>query len=135
MTIRVASQQDMAVLAKYDRHLSEEMLCKKIDDGQIWIAEEKDILIGWLRYGFFWDEIPFMNLLYVRMPYQRQGVGTALVKAWEQSMKGAGYDKVLTSTLEEETAQHFYRKLGYDDLGKFMPFANEYELILGKYLE
>lgn len=47
-------------------------------------------------------------------------------------MSAAGYGKVMTSTLENEDAQHFYRRLGYETLGKFLPFDTEYELIMGK---
>ena len=135
MNVRLASGQDLQSLHQHDRHIAADMLSRKIADGQLLVAEEDGTFVGWLRYNFFWDEIPFMNLLYVLEPYQHRGIGTALVREWEKRMLAAGYDKVMTSTLEEETAQHFYRKLGYRDLGKFMPFAEEYELIFGKYLE
>lgn len=134
MKIRIANAEDLAILLQYDRHVSRETLKKKLADGRILIAQEKGTLVGWLRYGLFWDEIPFMNLLYVLEEHQNQGFGTALVRAWERQMLDAGYDKVMTSTLEQETAQHFYRKLGYRDLGKFMPFADEYEIVMGKML-
>lgn len=134
MEIRVARACELEVLATYDRHISGDILQKKVADGQLLVAEEDGSFVGWLRYNFFWDEIPFMNLLYVLEPYQHRGIGTALVLEWEKRMLDAGYDKVMTSTLEEETAQHFYRKLGYCDLGRFKPFAEELELILGKRL-
>ena len=130
--IRIASKNDFEVLAKYDQHITENNLKKKIADGEFLVAEDRGEFVGWLRYSLFWDEIPFMNLLYVLEPHQNQGAGTALVREWEKRMLDAGYDKVMTSTLEQETAQHFYRKLGYRDLGKFMPFADEFEMIMGK---
>lgn len=39
---------------------------------------------------------------------------------WEQDMKRQGYGMLLTSTQVDETAQHFYRKLGYKDCGGFV---------------
>lgn len=36
---------------------------------------------------------------------------------WEQDMHPQGYDMVMVSTQVDETAQHFYRKLGYKDCG------------------
>jgi hypothetical protein len=35
-------------------------------------------------------------------------------------MKEKSYNKVLTSSLADETAQHFYRKRGYRDIGSFV---------------
>ena len=57
---------------------------------------------------------------------------------WENEMRGRGYDLVMTSTQADETAQHFYRKLGYQDIGGFvLPFPGHEqptELILAKEL-
>ena len=41
------------------------------------------------------------------------------MKRWESDMKAQGYGMVLVSTQVDETAQHFYRKLGYKDCGGF----------------
>jgi ribosomal protein S18 acetylase RimI-like enzyme len=40
-----------------------------------------------------------------------------LVEEWESHCRGAGYGLVLTSTMSDEHAQHFYRHLGYRDSG------------------
>jgi len=39
-----------------------------VQRGRILIAEDNGNPIGWLRWGLFWDEIPFMNMLGVRFP-------------------------------------------------------------------
>ena len=36
---------------------------------------------------------------------------------WESDMRAQGYTHVLTSTQSDESAQHFYRSLGYRDCG------------------
>jgi len=43
--------------------------------------------------------------------------GTQAMKHWENEMQSLGYDLVMTSTQANEQAQHFYRKLGYNDSG------------------
>ncbi|MNW67820.1 hypothetical protein D3C74_464690 [compost metagenome] len=49
-------------------------------------------------------------------------------------MKQKGFEMVMTSTLSNERAQHFYRKLGFRDAGCLM-FENEpLEIILTKVL-
>lgn len=133
--IRLADGNDFFMLCENDRHISSEMLKKKISDKNILIAEKNGEFAGWLRYGLFWDEIPFMNMLFVAEKFRGTGIGGALVRSWEKMMSEQGYKFLLTSTQANEYAQHFYRKLGYSDLGGFFPFGKEYEIILGKHLQ
>ena len=56
-------------------------------------------------------------MLYVSPDAQRRGFGRMLMEYWEEDMKKQGYGMILTSTQVDETAQHFYRKLGYKDCG------------------
>ena len=93
---------------------------------------ENDNFIGWLRYNLFWDNTPFMNMLYLLDDYRGQGFGTKIVSFWEQEMKKLGYDFVLTSTQSNEEAQFFYRKIGYNDIGSFTLPTESSEIILYK---
>lgn len=80
------------------------------------IAKDQDNkIIGWLRYNYFWDNTPFMNMLYLNENYRNKGIGKEFVRFWENEMKIKGYKLVITPTLSNEQAQHFYRKLGYKD--------------------
>lgn len=133
--IRLAEEEDFEILHQNDKHISAEILKKKISDKNILIAEIDDRFVGWLRYNLFWDEIPFMNMLFVLEKFRGIGIGEKLVREWEFFMSEQGYKFLLTSTQANEYAQHFYRKLGYKDLGGFIPFGEEYEIILGKQLE
>jgi len=47
-------------------------------------------------------------------------------------MKLKGYNNVLTSTQSNEEAQHFYRKIGYTEIGGFKYFGDPYEIIFQK---
>lgn len=132
VSIRFAEEKDFEILSRNDKHVSAEMLKKKISDKNILIAEKNGEFAGWLRYNLFWDEMPFMNMLFVTEKFRSTGIGGALVRSWEKTMSEQGYKFLLTSTQANEYAQHFYRKLGYNDLGGFFPFGEEYEIILGK---
>lgn len=133
--IRLAEESDFEILSRNDKHISAEILKKKISDENILIAETDGEFAGWLRYNLFWDEIPFMNMLFVSEKFRGIGIGGRLVREWEKLMSQQGYKLLLTSTQANEYAQHFYRKQGYSDLGGFTPFGEEYEIILGKQLE
>lgn len=130
--IKEAGTFDFSILIEHDKHISRDMLNCKIEREEILIAQYNGAFLGWLRWSLFWDEIPFINMLSVVDSYRFHGIGTLLVTEWENKMRDKGFSKVMTSTLDNETAQHFYRKLGYRDLGKFTPFENNIELILGK---
>lgn len=134
MDIRTAKPDDLPTLAQHDRHISPRELETSIRLGRVYIAEEQGELLGWLRYNLFWDNTPFMNLLYVLDGYRGKGLGRALTERWEAQMKRAGYETVMTSTQSSERAQHFYTRLGYAAVGGFLPPGEGYELIFSKKL-
>lgn len=134
MKIRIAGPEDIPVLQQHDRHISPRELETSVRLGRVYVAEERGALAGWLRYNLFWDNTPFMNLLYVLEDRRGTGVGRALTEHWEGRMKQAGYEMVMTSTQSNEYAQHFYERLGYGAVGGFLPPGERYELILTKRL-
>ena len=134
MTIMPATEVHTQQLLQYDRHISEPELKHLISRGRILIAAENGIFCGWLRWNLFWDNTPFMNMLYILKPHRGKGYGKALVEFWEADMKRAGNRMVLTSTASDEYAQHFYQKLGYDAIGGFLLPGDPYEIIFSKKL-
>ena len=102
------------------------------EQGRVLAAWDGQVLAGWLRYGWFWDNIPFLNLLFVQKEYRGQGWGKRLLRRWEEEMKQQGFSVLLTSTQAREQSQHFYRHLGYRDVGGFLLPPEPYELILAK---
>lgn len=134
MTIITASEVHIPTLLQYDRHIAESELRYLVSRCRILIAEEDGRFCGWLRWNLFWDNTPFMNMLYVLEPCRGIGIGWELTCHWERSMKELGYRTVMTSTASDEYAQHFYRKLGYETVGGFTTCGDPYELILMKRL-
>lgn len=134
MNIRLATINDIGILSEHDRHISKTELENLIRLNRIYIAEDNDEFVGWLRYNLFWDNTPFMNMLYVMDEYRGCGVGRQLVEYWANEMKSLDYETVMTSTASDEYAQHFYMKLGYKVIGGFMPDGDPYEVILSKRL-
>lgn len=132
--IRLASSSDLRFLAEHDRHITPAELDSSIHRGRILIIEAQGTRVGWLRWNLFWDNTPFMNLLFLLEEHRMQGHGRALVRCWEQEMRERGYAAVLTSTQANEASQHFYRHLGYRDIGGFLQDGEAYELILQKVL-
>lgn len=132
MIIRTASADDIDTLLKYDRHISAEEMKNSVVLGRVYIAEERGGFAGWLRYNMFWDNTPFMNMLFLKEEYRGRGFAKRLVCHWEERMKGMNFKTVMTSTQSDEYAQHFYTRLGYAASGGFVTDSGEYELIFIK---
>ena len=107
-------------LTAHDRHIDGEELAESIRRDRVLIMEQDGERVGWLRWNLFWDNTPFMNLLYLLDDCRGQGMGRALVDRWEADMAGKAFRRVMTSTQSNEDAQHFYRKLGYRDAGALL---------------
>lgn len=112
-----ATPKDFKWLKTKDHHVDSLMLKRKIEAKEILLAQSEGKTIGWLRFGFFWDSIPFISMLFIEEEYRGKGVGKKLVYFWEKQMKKKKLKLVMTSSLSNEKAQHFYRKLGYTDAG------------------
>ena len=115
--IRYAAESDKPFWYTLDRHLPERRWPVKVRDRQAYVLLEDGVPKGILRYNLFWDNTPMCTMLYIDPAHQRQGLGTLLMRFWEEDMKSRGYGMLLTSTQVDESAQHFYRKLGYKDCG------------------
>ncbi len=118
--ISYADFNDFEILKEHDKHVSESELKRTIDLKRVLVMYQSGEFIGWLRFGMFWDNIPFMNMLYILDGQRRKGYGGKLVKFWEGEMIKQGYRRALTSTQSDEQAQFFYRKMGYSDCGALL---------------
>lgn len=132
--VETAVATHLVQLTTLDRHLTSDQLAQKIERAELLVALQGDSVIGWLRFSFFWDLIPFMNMLGVREAYRKQGIGTRLVQTWEAQMQEQGCDQVLTSTQSDEDAQFFHRKMGYQDCGALLLPNEPLEILLRKRL-
>ena len=136
--IRHAEVGDEAFWFRLDRHLPEAEFYRKVRDRMGYLLLEDEVPVGLLRYNLFWDQIPFCTMLFVERSGRGKGFGTALMARWEEDMRNGGHHLAMVSTQADETAQHFYRKLGYRDAGGLLlqvpGFEQPVELFLVKAL-
>ncbi|MBP1045634.1 GNAT family N-acetyltransferase [Enterococcus sp. BWM-S5] len=125
--IRAVQEKDRDFWFTLDNHLPEAEFEKKVRDGMGYVLVKDGVPIGLLRYNLFWDSIPFCTMLFIGSTSQQQGYGKALMAFWEKEMKQLGHGLVMTSTQVDEEAQHFYRKIGYQDAGGLLITTPEYE--------
>ena len=78
------------------------------------------------------------TLLWLEEPHRGKGYGTKSMSHWESEMSSLGYKMIMVSTQVDEDGQHFYRKLGYKDMGAIVmdipPYEQPLEMFLGKAL-
>jgi len=115
--IRYVSESDKSFWFALDQHLSKREFELKVRDKRGYIISDKDNPIGVMRYNLFWDTTPFLTLIYLEEYSRGRGFGKQAILFWENEMCGLGYKMVMTSTQVDESAQHFYRALGYIERG------------------
>lgn len=134
LSVSYAEKADKSFWFSLDRHMWEETYEAKIKEKTCYILREGDLPVGIMRYGLFWDNTPFLNLLYLQGAFRGRGLGRQAMAHWEDEMQAAGFRMVMTSTQADEGAQHFYRKLGYRDAGSLILSGEPLEIIMIKEL-
>lgn len=134
LSVSYADKEDKAFWFSLDRHMREETYDAKIREKTCYILRESGLPVGIMRYGLFWDNTPFLNLLYLQGAFRGRGLGRQAMAQWEDEMRAAGFRMVMTSTQADEGAQHFYRKLGYRDAGSLILPGEPLEIIMIKAL-
>ena len=132
MNIRFAKNEDLNILSKLETHIDYDMIRRKINNGEIIIISVDNKIVGWLRYSLFWDEHPFINMIFFLEKYRGKGFGKRLISFWESEMKKNNHNILITSTQSDENAQFFFRKLGYKDAGGFIIKDEPFELVMIK---
>ena len=134
--IRYVSESDQSFWFTLDEHVSESEFGLKVRDKRGYIITDSCKPIGIMRYNLFWDNTPFLTLIYLDEAYHRKGFGKQAMLFWENEMRLLGYKMVMTSTRVDEEAQHFYRALGYKDKGAIFfdhtPFEQPQEIVMMK---
>ena len=134
MRVAFADPDDFDFLTREDHHVDRDVIREKVARREIMVAYADGRPVGFLRYGYLWDEIPFMNLLWVEEESKGKGYGTQLASSWEREMRKLGHDSVMTSSSSNERAQHLYRSLGYVDVGSLLMPDEPLEIVFLKEL-
>ena len=117
LEITGVTNAEKAEYLKLDNLISQSELELKIIERRVQLIKWDKVPVGVLRWTSFWDEIPFLNLIFLKPAFRGQGFGHEALDFWEMEMRRLGVKQVMTSTQSDEMAQHFYRKSGYLDKG------------------
>ncbi|MEY8414478.1 GNAT family N-acetyltransferase [Lachnospiraceae bacterium 62-26] len=138
MEIKVMTDCDRQFVMSIDNHVDDTSYANRVYTKSGYVIWEKDQRIGIIVHCILWDNLPFMNLIYIKEEHRKKGFGKQAVILWEQEMKKQGYKMALLSTQVNEESQHLYRKLGYVDCGGLVfhntPFDQPMEMFFRKVL-
>ena len=138
MELKYMTNNDKAFVLSIDKHVNEEQYANRVLTKSGYVIWDGNEPVGLMHHAILWDNLPFLNLIYIKEEYRGRGYGTAAMRLWEEDMKNRGYKMVLISTQVDENAQHWYRKLGYVDCGGLLmngtPFEQPMEMFMRKVL-
>ena len=138
MKIEYAQARDEAFWRSVDTHVDAAGFRNRVYAKTGYVMRENGVSVGLLWYCVLWDNLPFLNLVFVLEEHRRKGYAAQAMAQWEAEMKGHGYRMLLLSTQVDEGTQAFYRKLGYVDCGGLVfegtPFHQPMEMFMRKVL-
>jgi ribosomal protein S18 acetylase RimI-like enzyme len=115
--IRAARESDFAFLRGFSADPSDGQLRAQIYDDRLRIIESSDGQVGFIKFYVLWEILPFIEVIIVRKDYRRRGIGRQAIRAWEEEMAARSFPRAIISTQADETAQDFWRRVGYRDCG------------------
>lgn len=115
--MRPAQHADLAFAAQ-DGYVGEERVARQIAAGEVWIAEDGAVPLGYLRLEYLWGRIPYIALIRILPAYRGRGAGRALLAAVEQQLAPGGHPWLYSSSqADEPEPQAWHRHMGFTECG------------------
>lgn len=115
---RYGTPEDREWLADRDDCVTARWVDRCLSHGEYVVAQEQGRLVGFLRFSFFWGNIPYMEMIRVDEGDRGRGVGTRLVGFWSEEMDRRGAQVLLTSaTADEPEARAWHERNGFVECG------------------
>ena len=123
-SIRPARAADAAALKALDRLFrgsrhSAELFLDAIAEGKVAVAEMAGgAMVGYVRWDYFWDDMPLCLTVCVRPEHWRRGIGRRLYAHIEERFRDDGRAFWLSSTEEtNDVSIRFHEALGFRRIG------------------
>ena len=138
MELKVVTDSDKEFVMSIDKYIDDTGYSNRVYTKSGYVIWEENQRVGIMAHCILWDNLPFLNLIFVKEEYRNKGFAKKAIIYWENEMKNQGYKMTLISTQADEGAQHLYRKLGYIDCGGLVfhntPFDQPMEIFFRKVL-
>ena len=91
MIVKYMEEQDKNFVMSIDKHVKDSGYNKRVYTKTGYIMWEKDVPIGIMHYNVLWDNLPFLNLIFVDTKYRNKGFASQALAFWENDMKTQVY--------------------------------------------
>ena len=135
LIIRIADDRDIARIKSYQEEALLDNINAAVYRVHLVIAEEDGEFRGYLQYGLYKNDIPYIHKLYVTPDHRGTGYAGIIIEEWEELMRQNGYSRVMLSVSSANSAQNFYRLMGYRDIGSITLPGEPLDMIMLKDLE
>ena len=89
-----------------------ERTANRIKEVEYYVAETENHVVGFLTLEYPEEQAVEIQMLYVHPDFQKQGVGSALMKEICRLKKEDGYNKLIVWTIKDGPSIGFYQKQG-----------------------
>lgn len=128
--LRAAKETDFDFLRGFPNGPGDEQIRGQIRCGRLRIIESASTPVGFIKFVVLWETLPFIEVLVIREDYRGQGLGREAVRRWEKEMATLSFNRTLISTQADETAQEFWRRIGYSECGSLSLPGKPIELFM-----
>lgn len=115
--LRAATESDFAFLRGFANEPGDARVRAQIRDGRLRIIAPGGIPVGFIKFYVLWETLPFIEVIILREECRGRGLGREAVRQWEREMAARSFTRAVISTQADETAQGFWRRIGYSDCG------------------
>jgi ribosomal protein S18 acetylase RimI-like enzyme len=128
--LRTAQDTDLTFLSGFTSGPRDDQLRAQVRDGRLRIIESAEGAVGFIKFYILWEVLPFIEVIIIREDCRGRGIGRAAIGEWEAEMSGRSFQRAIVSTQADETAQYFWRRIGYQDCGYLALPGRPVELLL-----
>ncbi len=129
--VRAATCDDIEGVLEVDAAVvgdrrNDDIIGPAIEAGRVLVAEERSVVLAYLRWDFFWDTIPLCLNVRVRPEHQRRGIGRALYSLAEDGFRRRGVVFWLSSTEEiNKRSLQFHEALAFRRIGTLFDLGQD----------
>lgn len=117
VSVRFAVQADLDFVRR-DGFIPREVVARKIDLGQVVVAEVAGQRAGYLRLEYLWSLVPYVALIWVVPEHRKQGLSKAMLAFVCEFLRENGHDALYSSSqVDEPEPQAWHRHVGFEECG------------------
>ena len=115
--VRQAQVDDLSFVSQ-DGYAAEEIIRRKIESEEVFIAEKDGTAVAYLRLEYLWSSEPYISLIRVLEPFRKQGIGRALLFHVEDFLRRKNHSFLYSSSqADEPPPQAWHRHMGFKECG------------------